>query len=407
MNSTNSRLEGAHVEERWILFILIAINFTHIMDFVVIAPLNPFLKEALVIDSSQFGILVSSYTFSAGIAGLIAFFKFDAYDRRKVLLFLYAGFVFGNLLCAVAPGYKFFLFSRVLAGAFGGVLSVLIFSVIGDVIPPQRRGKATGMVMAAFSGASVLGIPIGLFLTHRFDFHAPFILLTVLSLLVYVAIWKKFPSLTVHFKKGSEEQIDRKELLRSFLHNPNVRYALGLTFFLTLAGFMVVPFVSDYMVNNVGLDKKMLGYIYLFGGLATAVTGPWVGRLADKYGKQRVYVICATLSMFPLFLITTLPPIAVWFLFPFTTVFFILFGSRFVPAVTLVTSAVSPRERGSFMSINTSTQQFASAMAAMLSGLIVSNTPEGKIEYFWVVGLCAVAFTVVSIVVSYRVKEVS
>jgi len=399
--------ETLHEQEKWILFILIAINFTHIMDFVVIAPLNPFLKEALVIDSSQFGILVSSYTFSAGVAGLIAFFKFDAYDRRKALLFLYAGFIFGNLLCAVAPGYKFFLFSRILAGAFGGVLSVLIFSVIGDVIPPERRGKAIGMVMAAFSGASVIGIPIGLFLTHQFDFHAPFVLLTALSVILYVVIWKKFPSLTLHFKKGTHDQIDRKKLLLSFLHNANVRNALGLTFFLTLSGFMVVPFVSDYMVNNVHLDRKMLGYIYFFGGIATAVTGPWVGRMADKFGAQRVFVICATLAIFPLFFITALPPLAVWFLFPFTTVFFILFGSRFVPAVTLVTSAVNPRERGSFMSINTSTQQFASAFAAMLSGFIVSNTPEGKVEHFWVVGICAVVFSIVSIMISFSVKQVS
>ena len=397
----------AHPSEKWILFILIAANFTHIMDFVVIAPLNPFLKEALVIDSTQFGILVSSYTFSAGIASLIAYFKFDAYDRKKALMFLYAGFIVGNLLCAVAPGYKFFLLSRILAGAFGGVLSVLIFSVIGDVIPPQRRGKAIGLVMAAFSGASVIGVPIGLLLTHHYDFHAPFILLTVLSIVLYVVIWKKFPSLSLHFKKGTHEQVDRKELLRSFLHNPNVRNALGLTFFLTLSGFMVVPFVSDYMVNNVGLDRKMLGYIYFFGGIATAITGPWVGRMADKFGAQRVFVVCALLAMPPLFFITALPPLAVWFLFPFTTVFFILFGSRFVPSVTLVTSAVSPRERGSFMSINTSAQQFASAIAAMLSGFIVSNTPEGRVEHFWVVGICALLFSIVSIFISYRVKQVS
>ena len=399
--------QDAHPSEKWILFILIAANFTHIMDFVVIAPLNPFLKEALAIDSTQFGILVSSYTFSAGIAGLIAFFKFDAYDRRKMLLFLYAGFVFGNFLCAIAPGYKFFLLSRIIAGAFGGVLSVLIFSVIGDVIPAHRRGKAIGMVMAAFSGASVLGIPLGLFLTHQFDFHAPFILLTGISIVMFGVIWKKFPSLTLHFERKAADHPSRKELLWSFLASSNVRNALALTFFLTLAGFMVVPFVSDYMVNNVGLDKNMLGYIYFFGGLATAVTGPWVGRMADKHGVHKVFVLCAAISMLPLFLITNLPPLEVWFLFPFTTLFFISFGSRFVPAVTLVTACVSPRVRGSFMSINTATQQFASAIAAMASGLIVSNTPDGKIEHFWVVGICAVAFTIISLIVSYRVKEVS
>jgi predicted MFS family arabinose efflux permease len=396
----------AHADEKWIVFLLAIINFTHILDFVVMAPLNPFLKEAMSINSSQFGILVSSYTFSAAIAGFIAFFKFDAYDRRDALLFLYAGFIVGNLLCAIAPGYKFFLMSRILTGAFGGVLGVLVFSVIGDIIPPSRRGKTTGIVMAAFSAASVLGIPTGLVLADAFDFHAPFILLTVLSLIVYVLIWIKFPSLTVH-KTHAAKQQDRKGMLRAFAGNANVRYSLLLTFCLMMAGFTIVPFMSDYLVFNVGLDKEMLGFVYFFGGLATAVTGPLVGKLADKYGKQKVFVIGAALSAIPIFFVTVLPVMSVWLILPCTTVFFILFGSRFVPAMTLVTAAVSPRERGSFMSINSTVQQFASSVAAMLSGFIIFNAPDGRMEYFWVCGIVAVTFTFLCIVISYRVKEVS
>lgn len=396
----------AHAQEKWIVFLLAIINFTHIVDFVMMAPLNPFLKEALSINSSEFGILVSSYTFSAAVAGFIAFFKFDAYDRRSALLFLYAGFILGNLLCAVAPGYKFFLLSRVLAGAFGGVLGVLVFSVIGDIIPPARRGKTTGIVMAAFSAASVLGIPIGLILAKSFDFHAPFIFLTVLSLIVYVFIWIKFPSLTVHRTHASKEG-DRKQLLRSFATNANVRYALLLTFCLMVAGFTVVPFISDYLVFNVGLDKENLLYTYFFGGLATAVSGPLVGKLADVYGKQKVFVIAALISVVPIYMMTVLPPLSLWFVIPCSTVFFICFGSRFVPAMTLVTSAVSPRERGSFMSINSTVQQFASSIAVVLSGIIIFNAPDGRMEYFWACGIVAVCFTFLSIAISYKVKEVS
>ncbi|MDF2454120.1 MAG: sotB [Cytophagaceae bacterium] len=404
----SNQLEAApaHADEKWIVFLLAIINFTHIVDFVVMAPLNPFLKEALSINSSEFGLLVSSYTFSAAIAGLIAFFKFDAYDRRSALLFLYAGFILGNLLCAVAPGYKFFLMSRVLAGAFGGVLGVLVFSVIGDIIPPARRGKTTGIVMAAFSAASVLGIPIGLILAKSFDFHAPFTFLTVLSLIVYVLIWIKFPSLTAHKTHASKEN-DRKQLLHSFATNANVRYALLLTFCLMVAGFTVVPFISDYLVFNVGLNKEDLLYTYFFGGLATAVSGPLVGKLADVYGKQKVFVTAALISIVPIYLITVLPPLSLWFVVPCTTVFFICFGSRFVPAMTLVTSAVNPRERGSFMSINSTVQQFASSVAVMSSGLIIFNAPDGRMEYFWVCGAIAVCFTFLSIAISYKVKEVS
>lgn len=401
-----SNTAEAHAQEKWIVFLLAVINFTHIVDFVVMAPLNPFLKEALSINSSQFGILVSSYTFSAAIAGLIAFFKFDAYDRRSALLFLYAGFIFGNLLCAIAPGYKFFLMARILAGAFGGVLGVLVFAVIGDIIPPARRGKTTGIVMAAFSAASVLGIPTGLMLAEAFDFHAPFTFLTVMSVLVYAVIWLKFPSLTVHRSHASLEK-DRKQMLHAFAVNANVRYSLALTFCLMLAGFTIVPFVSDYLVFNVGLDKSSLTYTYFFGGLATAVTGPLVGKLADLHGKQRVFLIGATLSLFPIFFITVLPPMEIGWVLLFTSVFFILFGSRFVPAMTMVTSAVVPRERGSFMSINSTVQQFASSIAAMLSGFIIVNGPGGQLQYFWVCGIIAVVFTLLSIVISFKVKEVS
>lgn len=404
--NNHQKAAPSHANEKWIVFLLAIINFTHIVDFVVMAPLNPFLKEALSINSSEFGVLVSSYTFSAAIAGFIAFFKFDAYDRRSALLFLYAGFILGNLLCAVAPGYKFFLMSRVLAGAFGGVLGVLVFSVIGDIIPPARRGKTTGIVMAAFSAASVLGIPIGLMLAKSFDFHAPFTFLTVLSLIVYVLIWIKFPSLNVHRSHASKDQ-DRKQLLRSFATNANVRYALLLTFCLMVAGFTVVPFISDYLVFNVGLDKDDLLFTYFFGGLATAISGPLVGKLADLYGKQKVFVLAALISVLPIYLITVLPPLSLWLVIPCTTVFFICFGSRFVPAMTLVTSAVSPRERGSFMSINSTVQQFASSIAVLLSGLIIFNAPDGRMEYFWACGTIAVCFTFLSIAISYKVKEVS
>jgi predicted MFS family arabinose efflux permease len=227
-----------------------------------------------------------------------------------------------------------------------------------------------------------------------------------LSLIVYVFIWIKFPSLNVHRTHAAKEQ-DRQGLFKSFATNVNVRYSLGLTFCLMIAGFTVVPFLSDYLVFNVGLNKKDLAYTYFFGGLATAITGPLVGRLADKYGKQKVFVIGAACSVFPIFLVTVLPALTLWLVVPCTTVFFILFGSRFVPAMTLVTAAVSPRERGSFMSINSTIQQFASSIAAMLSGFIIFNAPDGRMEYFWVCGLIAVLFTFLSIFISYRVKEVS
>lgn len=395
--------EEGYPLEKWIVFILAAINFTHVMDFVMMAPLNPFLKEELAIDSTQFGILISSYTFSAGVAGLISFFYFDRFDKRSLLIYLYAGFIIGNLLCAIAPGYKFLLMARMLAGGFGGVLSIFIFSVIGDIIPVHRRGQTTGIVMAAFSAASVVGIPLGLILAEMYTIHAPFWFLSGLSTLIFGIIIWKFP----YIEKKKTNDVHHWAQIQSFFKTVNVRYALALTFFMTMGGFMIVPFVSDYMVHNVGVDKNNLRYIYFFGGLTTAVTGPLVGKLADMIGKQKMYLYCALASIIPIYCITIFPPAPLWIVFSFTSVFFIFFGSRFVPAITITTSSVSPMERGKFMSINTTIQQLASAFAAMLSSVILMNNPDGKVEYFWIVGMVSTIFTVISIIVSQRIKIIS
>lgn len=393
------------INESLLLLILAAINFTHIMDFVIVAPLNPFLKETFDITTRQFGYLVASYTLSAGLSGFLAFFWVDRFDRRSVLLWLYSGFILGNILCALAPTFNMLLGARVVAGAFGGVMGAVIMSVVGDVIPPERRGKATGIVMSAFSAASVIGIPAGLILAEKYAWNAPFILLTGLSTVVMILMAFKLPSLTLHIKNN----VATKPLLmlKAILSIQNVRWALAYTVLVMLAGFTVVPYISDYMVNNVGLPKEDLRYIYLFGGIATVVSGPLVGKLADKFGNQKIYAIMGVLSIAPILLITHLPKMSEPLVLLASTAFFIFFGGRFVPAMAIMTGSVEPKNRGKFMSINASIQQLSNALATSIAAFVIINLPDGRIEGFGTVGFIAAAATLCSIAIAYKVKQVS
>mgnify|MGYP005752943283 CR=1 FL=1 len=393
------------IREGLLLFILAAVNFTHIMDFVIMMPLGPQLMRVFNISPQQFGLLVSAYTFSAAISGFVSAFFIDHFDRKNALLFLYFGFTIGTLFCALAPNYELLMAARVTAGGFGGVLGALVLAIIGDAIPEQRRGAATGKVMAAFSIASIAGIPVGLYLASKTNWHAPFYMLAAMSFLVLLVGWKFLPPLKGHLT--NQIKVHPKKVILQILQNSNLLWALTLTMVLTFAGFTVIPFISPYMVANIGFSEVELSYIYLFGGLATVFTSQLAGRLSDRFGKQRIFVWAALLSVIPILLITNLPPVSHVIAFMVTTLFFILFGARFVPAMALITSTVEPKMRGSFMSINSCVQQMGSGIAAFSSGLIIQRAAGGQLQHYGVVGLVATAATLLTLFVVTKLKKVS
>ncbi|WP_114779076.1 MFS transporter [Botryobacter ruber] len=392
------------IREGLLVFTLAAIQFTHMMDFVIMMPLGPQLMRVFNISPGEFGLLVSAYTFSAAVAGFLSALFIDRFDRKHAILGLYLGFTVGTLTCALAPTYGLLLAARVVAGAFGGVLGALVLAVIGDAIPEQRRGAATGKVMASFSVASIAGIPVGLYLASQTSWHAPFYLLAGLSFLILLASFKFLPPMRGHL--SSVGKSNPFLVLRDIVVKRNLQWAMLLTITLTMAGFLVVPFISPYMVANVGFTEAELSYIYLFGGLATVFTSQWAGRLADRLGKHKVFVAAALLSMVPIILLTNLPRVPLYSALVVTTIFFIFFGARFVPAMSLITSSVEPKLRGSFMSINSSVQQLSAGMAAFLSGLIVKETASGSLMHFSWVGWLACGMTLVAVAVIRNLKAV-
>jgi len=377
------------MREKLLLLTLAAINFTTTLDFVIIIPLGPQYKTAFHITEQQFGYMVASYGIAAGISGLAAGFFLDRFDRKKALVWLYAGFVIGTLLCGLSPTYLSLVASRFVAGLFGGVVGALILSIVGDVIPFERRGAAMGLVMTAFSISSIIGVPVGLTLADNFNWHAPFIALAILSTLIMAVTLYITPSLRGHMEHATDEHpvvrtwdiMTRPDHLRAYL------FMAGIT----CTGFMVFPYIPDYLVKNVGLAGTNLKWLYLCGGLCTVFSMNWVGRWSDRAGKLKVFTLMSLSTAAPILLVTNLPQAPLWAVIGVFVLLMVCMSARFVPAMAMMTSAVEARDRGGFMSINSSVQQLSMALTSLMAGLLIGETEDGKLTHFPINGLISIA----------------
>lgn len=395
-----------HPKERALLFILAAVNFTHIMDFMIMMPLGPQLMKLFQISPQQFGFAVSAYSITAGITGFISAFFVDKFDRKQMLLYAYIGFIIGTFSCAFAPTYELLVAARVLAGFFGGMIGAQVLSIVADTFEYQRRASAMGILMTSFSLASVIGVPTGLWLAARFSWHAPFLVIGGLAVLIAVLIALFVPPVNKHLQEPSTEKRNPLHVLTGIFNTPNQMRALTLSIVLMLGHFSIIPFIAPSLVGNVGYSEDNIFLLYLVGGLLTIVTAPWVGKIADRRGKYPVFVFFALFSLIPVWLITHLWPMPLWAVLTIAGLFFITVNGRMIPTQAIVSSVTLPQQRGGFMSINSSMQQLASGVAANIAGAIVVEGADGRIENYGWVGWLSIALIVACVFLAGRVKPV-
>ncbi|TDQ15035.1 putative MFS family arabinose efflux permease [Algoriphagus boseongensis] len=392
--------------EKALLWTLAAINFIHIVDFMILMPLGPQLMRLFEISPSQFSLLVSSYTFSAGASSFFGAFFLDRFDRKKILFWVYIGFTVGTLGCAFSPSYGILLAARVISGIFGGLTSALILAIIGDVVPYEKRGSAMGLVMSAFSFASVMGVPLGLFLASLSDWHTPFYILTGLSIVSLGMIYKFIPSISEHMNLEIKRP-SPLEVVSRVTSNSNQMRAITLSIMMMFGQFMIIPFLSPFNVANVGFSEMQLTYIYIAGGGFTIFTSPWVGKLSDKYGKLKIFTVFMLLNLVPIGIITHLGVTPIPFVLMITTMFFVTSNGRYVPAAAIITGTAKPENRGSFLSFNSAVQQVAAGFASLIAGLIIGENEAGQLTNFNIVGYIAIFFSVICIPLAKRVKVIS
>lgn len=387
--------------ERLFLITLAGIQFSHILDFMIMMPLGPVLMQAFAIGTHEFGLLVASYSFSAAVSGLLAATFVDRFERKRLLLFSFSLFFLATLACGLAPNYPSLMIARGLAGVFGGIMGALVQTMIGDAIPFARRARASGLVSTAFSISTVAGVPLSLWLANNLNWRAPFFFIAGLSVVFILVGSRILPELRHHL--GTEKRSHLLSASFAVLGDTNHLRALLFSALIIFSGFTVIPYITVYAVSNVGIPLPDIPIVYLFGGGATLITARFIGHWADKYGKREVYRRVAVVAMLPVLAVTHAGALPLWIWVVCTTSFFVLVSGRMIPAMAIISSAAQPKLRGTFMSLNGTVQSLAMGLATTLAGFLISLDASGRIVGYSLVGYVAIAANLLAIVFVSRI----
>ena len=390
--------------QKIIILLLAILQFTIVLDFMILAPLGDILMKSMNMSTKQFGTVVSAYAISACISGIFAAGFADKFDRKKLLLFFYAGFILGTYFCAISYNYETLFIARIITGLFGGVIGSISMAIITDIFSIHQRGKVMGFVQMAFGGSQILGIPIGLVLANYWSWHATFYMVLILAILLGIALVIKLNPLTEHLKL-----INNKNALQHLLQTIKKKdYRIGFlaTALLSMGGFMIMPFSTAFIVNNIHIAQSQVAIIFFFTGIFSIIIMPIVGKLSDKYDKLMIFGIGTIIAIVMVVIYTHLSPVPIWLVIIVNIVLFIGIMSRMVPATALNSAVPDAYDRGAYMSINSSLQQFAGGIAALFSGLVVvQKSKNSPIENFDILGYVMVVLMLLCFYFVYKVKR--
>jgi predicted MFS family arabinose efflux permease len=389
-----------------VIAILSFIQFTVILDFMVIAPLGAILMNVMSISPAQFGWVVSAYAFSAGVSGLLAAGFADRFDRKKFLLFFYAGFLIGTFLCGVAADYRFLLIARIVTGLFGGVIASVSLAIVTDLFPYEKRSRVMGFVQMSFAVSQVAGIPLGIYLANAFGWHAPFLLILAIGVIAGGVIVRWLRPVDAHIARESASDRNAIAHLKKTLSQFLYRKAFVTTALLTLGGFMMMPFSSAYLVNNIAVTQAQLPLVFLFTGMASIFILPMVGKFSDMIGKFRIFAVGTILASVMVVIFTHLSVTPLWEIVVINIILFAGIMSRMIPATALMTAVPEMVDRGAFMSINSSLQQISGGVASIVAGaIIVQHAANGPLEHYDLLGYACVASMILCIGLLYGIHR--
>ena len=392
--------------ERWLLLTLASIQFTSVLDFMIMMPLGPQLTELFGISAGEFGFLVSAYTFAAGLSGLLAATYIDRFGRKRMMLTLYPLFGLAALACSIAPTFAWLMVARVASGFFGGVLMALSQTIVAEVIPFERRGRAMGVVMTSFSVATVAGVPVALFLASHFNWHAPFLAIALMVSVCALGAAKTLPSLKGHLAAHpiGDSAPNMLANLRLVLVDPNHLRAYAMSASMVFAGFAVIPYIALYLQGNAGFKPEQIPYVYLTGGICTLISARLIGHWSDRAGKAYAFRRLALLMPLPLLAMTLsadLPMVGVLLV---SSVLFVVMSGRMIPGMALIGAAADPRRRGSFMTLNSAVQSLAMGLAALVGGQILGRDGNGHLTHYWMAALLGGGASLLSFVLASKLR---
>jgi predicted MFS family arabinose efflux permease len=392
--------------ERWLLLTLASIQFTSVLDFMIMMPLGPHLTALFGISAGEFGFLVSAYTFAAGLSGLLAATYIDRFGRKRMMLTLYPLFGAAALACSMAPTFAWLMLARVASGFFGGVLMALSQTIVAEVIPFERRGRAMGVVMTSFSVATVAGVPLGLFLASHFNWHAPFLAIALMVSVCAFGAVKTLPSLKGHLASHTSGDSAPSLLsnLRWVLVDPNHLRAYAMSSSMVFAGFVVIPYITLYLQGNAGFKPEQVPYVYLTGGICTLISARFIGHWSDRAGKAYAFRRLALLMPLPLLAMTLSAELPMAGVLLVSSMLFVVMSGRMIPGMALIGASADPRRRGSFMTLNSAVQSLAMGLAALLGGQILGRDGNGHLTHYWMAAILGGGASLMSFVLASKLR---
>jgi predicted MFS family arabinose efflux permease len=389
--------------QMFLVALLAFLQFSIILDFMIISPLGAIIMPDLGITPQRFGEIVSAYAFSAGASSLLAAGFADRFDRKKFLLFFYCGFVIGTALCGLASSYPQLLVARVVTGIFGGVIGSGVLAIVTDLFPLAMRGRVMGVVQTAFAASQVLGIPAGIYIANLWNWHVTFLAIILVAVPVGVIIVVYMKPVVGHLALKQESSPWRH--LTATIFVPRYLLAFATTALLVTGGYMLMPFGSVFTVNNLGISLADLPTIYLVSGIFTIFTGPLVGRAADAFGKYPTFIFGCALTILMVFIYTHLGRVSLFTVILVTVLMFVGIFSRMIPSQALMSAIPEITKRGSFNAVSASVQQFSGGIASVIAGLIVAQGPTGELQRFDVLGYIVISTTLVTLVLMYFINK--
>jgi len=364
--------------ERLIIFLVGAIQFVNIVDFMMVMPLGPDYAQALGISTAHLGQIAGSYTAAAALSGLVAALFLDRFDRRKALGVALLGLVTGTAAGAFARGLPSLVLARAIAGSFGGPATAISLSIIADVVPPARRGRAMGAVMGAFSVASVVGVPMGLRLSTWGGWRLPFIVVAAMGVVVGVlAIWK-MPPMRGHIVAGAPPTLSQ---MADLLADGTIWLALATNGLVMLTAFIVVPNIAPHLLQNLGFPRNRLDFAYMVGGVASFAIMRVAGHGVDRYGAPRVSAVGTALMIGVLYFAFIAPgAIGVAGVFAVFVLFMGGMSVRNIAMTSLATRVPRAGQRAGYMSLQSTAQHMSSATGAFLSSRLLHEAPGGRLS---------------------------
>ncbi|MDB5609439.1 MAG: putative arabinose efflux permease, family [Bradyrhizobium sp.] len=403
LHEQQARDRGFSRYQSLLVALLAFVQFTIILDFMIMSPLGAIMMPALNITAAQFGVAVSAYAFSAGISGILAAGFADRFDRKRLLLFFYVGFTLGTALCALAPNYHVLLLGRIVTGVFGGVIGSVVLAIITDLFPLHLRGRVMGFVQTAFAASQVLGIPAGLFLSNHWSWHVAFGALVGLSIVAIVAVLFVMKPVNEHLRLKQDKTAFRH--LIATVGQPRYTLAFAVTTLLATGGFMLMPFGSAYTVHNLGIDIVHLPTIYLISGLFSIFIGPLVGKASDAFGKFPTFVFGSGVSVVMVLIYTHLGQVSLTTAIIVNVLMFVGIFSRMIPSQALISAIPEPSQRGSFSAVSASLQQLSGGLGSVLAAAIIAQNADGSLRNFDWLGYIVVGTSLMSLVAMYFVQK--